>query len=102
MNILRAGLGLVGTAAIAGWAAYSVSAPRNFENAMNDPMVALEGSSISDEMLKAKKEAYAVQCAEIRAAAAESWERSLENGTIDQDQSRLDELDRQADRFCNS
>ena len=53
-------------------------------------------------MLKAKKEAYAVQCAEIRAAAAESWERSLENGTIDQDQSRLDELDRQADRFCNS
>lgn len=101
MDVVKAGLSLVGTAVIAGWVAYAVSAPRNVDNMLNEPMVALEGSSIAEEMKKAQNEARAEQCARYKDLTREAWDRSLENGTTDRDASRIDELDRKVERFCD-
>lgn len=102
MDIVKAGLGLVGTAVIAGWVAFSVSAPRNFENQMNQPMASLDGKSINEEMKATQDRVRAEQCARFTALADEAWERSLDNGTSDRDQMKLDELDRQKASFCRS
>lgn len=101
MQAAKAILGLVGTVAIAGWVAYSVSAPRNFENAMNEPMESLGGSTIAESVEKAQAEARQAQCEEIRARANEAWDRAIENGTADRDAERLDELYREVGRYCD-
>lgn len=102
MDIVKAGLGLVGTGMIAGWVAYSVSAPRNFENQMNQPMASLDGKSINEEIKSTQDRVRADQCVRFTALADEAWERSLDNGTSDRDQIKLDELDRQKASFCGS
>lgn len=102
MDIVKAGLGLVGTAVIAGWVAFSVSAPRNFENQMNQPMASLDGKSINEEMKTVQDRVRADQCARFTALADKAWERSLDNGTSDRDQIKLDELDRQKATYCGS
>ena len=101
MDIVKAGLGLVGTAAIAGWVAFSVSAPRNAENMMNQEMASLDGKSINETIADSKAEVRAEQCARFSAMAAEAWDRAVENDTTDRDATRIDELDRQVERFCN-
>lgn len=96
-NNLKALVGILGTAIIAGWVAFSVSAPRNADNYMNQEMEALGGKSINATMAEAKAEADAMQCAQYRELAEAEWERSIDNGPSDQ----MDHLDRQIERFCN-
>ncbi|WP_379545850.1 hypothetical protein ACFCW2_09240 [Qipengyuania sp. DSG2-2] len=100
MDFVKAALGLIATAFIAGWVAYSVSAPRNVENAMNQPMAALDGNSINEEMKETADRVRADQCARFTALANEAWDRSLEQGTTDRDQIKLDDLDRQKATYC--
>lgn len=85
---------------IAGWVAYAVSTPRNFENSMNAPMAQLGGSSINTSMDEAKAEAYAAMCEEATARANEAWDRAVEKNGVDRAQSMLDELDRQVEQYC--
>ncbi|MFZ1743265.1 MAG: hypothetical protein WAT93_10445 [Pontixanthobacter sp.] len=102
MNIAKVGLSLLGTATIAGWVAFSVSAPRNFENQMNQPMAALDGKSLNQEIKATQDRVRTEQCARFTALANDAWDRSLENGTTDRDQIKLDELDRQKASFCKN
>lgn len=101
MNIAKAGLGLVGTVVIAGWVAYSVSAPRNLDNAMNQEMTSLGGKSINQAMAETQAEVRAEQCERFSQMASEAWDRAVENETLDRDSAKIDELDRQAERFCS-
>lgn len=101
MNIAKAGLGLVGTVVIAGWVAYSVSAPRNLDNAMNQEMTSLGGESINQAMAETQAEVRAEQCERFSQMASEAWDRAVENETLDRDSAKIDELDRQAERFCS-
>jgi hypothetical protein len=101
MDVVKAVLSLTGTVVIAGWVAYSVSAPRNVENMLNEPMASLDGGTIADEMREAQSKAKQAQCAEYKDAAQRAWDRSLEKGTSDRDAAQIDRLDRQVERFCN-
>lgn len=98
---LRALLGILGTAIIAGWVAFAVSAPRNVDNAMNQPMAQLGGSSINETIKETQAEVRADQCERFTAMAQEAWDKAVDQGTLDRDQAKLDEYDRQRDRFCN-
>ena len=97
MDIVKGALGLAGTVAIAGWVAYSVSAPRNVDNYMNQEMEALDGKSINQAMAESKAEADAVQCAQFKRLAEEEWERSIEQNR----EANMAHLDAQIERFCN-
>ncbi|MBT8427335.1 MAG: hypothetical protein KJO02_04830 [Erythrobacter sp.] len=96
MDFVKGALGLIGTVVIAGWVAYSVSAPRNAENAMNQEMAALDGKSINQVMDESKAEAYAVQCEEFQRLAEEEWSRSIEQNRP----ARMEHYDAQIARFC--
>ena len=102
MDIVRAGLGLVGTAVIAGWVAYSVSAPRNADAYMNQEMESLDGKSINQVMVEEKDKSWAMHCERYQDLAQKQWDRSIANGTQEADADKIDELDRQVERFCNS
>lgn len=97
MEIVRVGLGILGTAVIAGWVAYSVSAPRNVDAYMDQDMAALDGKSINQSMAEAKAEADAEACIRFRELADAEWERSLRTGR----EADIDHLDRQVERYCN-
>jgi len=101
VNVIKGVIGLVGTVVVAGWVAFAVSAPRNADAHMNQEMAALDGKSINQTIVEAKTEADAMQCETYRDLAREQWDRSVANGTIERDQSKIDEIDRQVDRFCN-
>ena len=101
MENLRAMLGILGTAVIAGWVAWSVSAPCNVENAMNEPMAQLDGSSINETIRETQAEVRADQCERYTDMAQKAWDRAVERGTLDRDADRLDELYSQRDRFCS-
>ncbi|MBY6128005.1 hypothetical protein KUW15_04690 [Qipengyuania aquimaris] len=96
MNLAKGALGLLGTVVIAGWVAYSVSAPRNVENAMNQEMASLDGKSINQVVEESKAEAYAVQCEEVKRLADEEWSRSIEQNRP----ARMETFDAQIERFC--
>ena len=100
MNAVKAIVGLLGTVVIAGWVAYAISTPRNFENAMNDPVAALDGTSVGAELSEQMKAARSEQCARFTAMASEAWDKAVDNDTLDRDQAKLDEYDRQAARYC--
>lgn len=100
MDIVKAGLSLVGTAVIAGWVALSVSAPRNANAYMDQEMDALGGQSINEHMAEKKAEVDAMQCAEYSRLSQELWDRSVANGTTEADSARIDELQRQVDCYC--
>ena len=100
MDIVKAGLSLVGTAVIAGWVALSVSAPRNANAYMDQEMDALGGQSINEHMAEKKAEVDAMQCAEYSRLSQELWDRAVANGTTEADSARIDELQRQVDRYC--
>jgi hypothetical protein len=97
MDIVKGALGLAGTVAIAGWVAYSVSAPRNVDNYMNQEMEALDGKSINQAMAESKAEADAVQCEQFKRLAEEEWNRSVEQNR----EADMAHLDAQIARFCN-
>ena len=97
MDIVKGALGLAGTVAIAGWVAYSVSAPRNVDNYMNQEMEALDGKSINQAMAESKAEADAVQCEQFKRLAEEEWNRSVEQNR----EADMAHLDAQVARFCN-
>ena len=100
MDIVKAGFSLVGTAVIAGWVAFSVSTPRNANAFMDQEMDALGGQSINEHMAEKKAEVDAVQCAEYSRLSQKLWDRSVENGTTETESARIDELQRQVDRYC--
>ena len=93
--------GFLGVAFIAGTVAYSVSAPRNVDNMMNQEMASLDGKSINQAMADAKDEVRAEQCEQYSLAASETWDHAVENETLDRDTARINELDRQVERFCS-
>lgn len=97
MDIVKGALGLAGTVAIAGWVAYSVSAPRNVDNYMDQEMEALDGKSINQAMAESKAEADAVQCEQFKRLAEEEWNRSVEQNR----EADMAHLDAQIARFCN-
>ncbi len=101
MDLGKGIIGIIGVAFIAATVAYSVSAPRNVDNMMDQEMASLDGKSINESMADSKAEVRAEQCERYSAAAAEAWDRAVENETIDRDAIRIDELDRQVERFCN-
>jgi hypothetical protein len=101
MSMLRAIVGLGGTIVIAAWVAYAVSAPRTADDFMNQEMASLDGKSINETVAEARADANAMQCETYRRLAQEQWDKSVTNGTTDRDADKLDEIDRQVDRFCN-
>lgn len=100
MNFLRVLVGIGGTAVIAFWVAYAVSTPRNVQNAADDPMAALEGSTLGEEVADARREALALQCENARAQADQAWNRAVDNDRLDVQQDSLDEMRRQAANIC--
>ena len=101
MDAVKAIAGLAGTVVIAGWVAYAVSAPRNVDNMMNQPMAALDGSSIGEEIKAAQDEVRADQCERFTIMAQDAWDKAVDQGTLERDSATLAEYDRQRDRFCN-
>lgn len=98
---LRALLGIAGTALIAGWVALSVSAPRNADNAMNQPMAQLGGSSINESVRETQARVRADQCERFTVMAQDAWDRAVEQGTLERDADTIAEYDRQRDQFCS-
>lgn len=96
MDVVKAGMGLIGTVVIAGWVAYAVSAPRNVDNAFDQEMSALDGKTINEVMAESKEEAYRMQCEQARRHADEAWDRAIERG----EQPDTADIDRQVERFC--
>ncbi|OZA94819.1 hypothetical protein U4960_05000 [Altererythrobacter sp. H2] len=100
MNIIKGLVGLAATAWIAAAVAYSVSAPRNVEDAMNQPMDSLGGQSINQQVAATQAEVRRDQCERFTQMAQEAWDQAIDQGTADRDAARLDEMDRQAENFC--
>lgn len=100
MNPVKAIISIASTVAIAAVVAYGVSAPRNFENAMNQEMDALGGQSINEHVAEVRAEVRSEQCERLTRMAQEAWDHAVEQGTADRDALRLEEMDRQAERFC--
>ncbi|WP_336918449.1 hypothetical protein [Altererythrobacter lauratis] len=102
MSIGRGIAALAGTVAVAAVVAYAVSAPRNADNFMAQEQASLGGKSINETMAEAQADAKRQQCAQYTRAAEDAWNRAMEQGTADRDAARLDELDSQVARFCNT
>ncbi len=98
---LRALLGIVGTALIAGWVAFSVSASRNVDNGMNQPMAQLGGSSINESVKETQASIRADQCERFTVMAQDAWDRAVDQGTLERDADTIAEYDRQRDQFCS-
>lgn len=101
MNLVKGLAGAVGTAFIAGVVAFSVSAPRNVDNMMDQELSSLDGKSINQSIAESKAEVRADQCERYSALAAEAWDRAVENGTTDRDAAQIERLDQQVELFCN-
>ena len=97
MNHAKAALGLLGTVVIAGWVAYSVSAPRNVDNFFEQEQESLGGKNVNEVMAESKAEADAVQCEQYKRLAEDEWNRSVEQGRP----ADMAYLDDQIARFCN-
>lgn len=100
MDIVKAGLSLVGTAVIAGWVALSVSAPRNANAYMDQEMDALGGQSINEHYAELKAEVDAEQCAQFTRMSEDAWNRAVAMGETEADADNLEYLQRQVDRYC--
>lgn len=101
MNAYKAIASVVGTVVIAGWVAYAVSAPRNADAVLNQEMEALGGQTINEHMATVQAEAAREQCETFTRLAEDGWNRAMDQGTVDRDADRLDELDAQVARYCN-
>lgn len=101
MNPIKGLLSLTATVAIAAVVAYSVSAPRNVNAFMNQDMDALGGKSMNEHMAETQASVRSEQCEQLSGMAEDAWSRAMEQGTADRDADQLEEMDRQAERFCN-
>ena len=102
MDLVKGLVGLAATVGIAAVVAYSVSAPRNVHDVLNQEMEALGGQSINEQIAETQTEVAAEQCVAYTRRAEEAWDRAMDQGTVDRDASTLDELDAAAARFCNA
>lgn len=100
MDLGKGVIGFLGVAFIAAGVAYTVSAPRNVDNFMNQELASLDGKSPNQVMLEAKVEADRAQCETFSELAAEAWDRAVENESLERDSSKIEELDRQVERYC--
>ena len=102
MDWVKGLVGLAATVGIAAVVAYSVSAPRNVDDVLNQEMDALGGQSINEQIAETQAEVAAEQCVAYTRRAEEAWDRAMGQGTADRDAATLDELDAAAARFCNA
>ncbi|WP_128893227.1 hypothetical protein [Erythrobacter sp. HKB08] len=101
MKLIKALSVLFGTFWMA-WVAYmAFSVPRDVDEAMNQPMDALGGSTIGQEIATAQAKAKQDQCEAWKLRAENAWNRSVEKGTLDRDEDMIAELDQQVARFCD-
>ena len=100
MKFIKKIVGVLATVWIAAVVAYSVSAPRNVESLMNEPNPALGGQSLNQEMAAAQAKVLSEQCEQVTRSAESARNRAIDRGTTDQDEARLDELDRLAEEYC--
>jgi hypothetical protein len=100
MGVVKALLGLAGTAFIAATVAYAVSAPRTVDAAMDQEQAALGGKSINQHFAEAKAEMDLERCNAAKRLAQDAWDHSIERGTAERDAERLDDLDGQVARHC--
>ena len=100
MKFIKKIVGVLATAWIAAVVAYSVSAPRNLENLMDEPNPALGGQSLNQEMAAAQAKVRSEQCEEVTRRAENARNNAINQGTLDQDAARLDELDQLVEEYC--
>lgn len=100
MSLIKGIFGLIATVWIAAMVAYAVSAPRTVDQAMNVPNPALGGKSINQQVAETQAEVRSQQCEQMTRMAEDAWNQAMDQGTADRDAARLDEMDRQAERFC--
>ncbi len=100
MDLGRGIAGFVGVAFIAAVVAFSVSAPRNADDMMNQEMASLGGKSINQTMAETQAEARADQCERFSQLASDAWDKAVNNDTLERDTAKIEEMDRQAERFC--
>lgn len=101
MSTVKAIAGLVGTVFIAAVVAYAVSAPRNVDAAFDQEIEALGGQTINEHMAAAQADAARQQCEAITRAAEQAWDRAMDQGTVDRDADRLDDLDAEVAQLCS-
>ena len=101
MNAVKALAFLFGTFWL-GWVAYmALSVPTDVDDAMSQPMEALDGSTIGEEIKKSQAEARQMNCETYRGLHSTAWDRAVENNTLDRDADRIEELERQVSRYCD-
>jgi len=100
MKLVKKIVSVIGIAWIAAVVAYSVSAPRNVENLMDQPNPALGGQSLNQQMAASQAKVRSEQCEDVTRLAESARNRAVDRGTTDQDEARLDELDRLAEEYC--
>lgn len=100
MNAVKAVAFLFGTFWLA-WVAYmALKVPGDVDAAMNEPIEALGGSSIGQEIKQAQDDARQQHCDAYQDAHARAWDRAVEGNTLDRDADKLDELEAQMARYC--
>ncbi len=95
-------LGSFAAAIWVGWLAYmAFSVPTDVDEMMNEPMDALDGSTLGQEIKKTQNEMRQLHCDQYQEQLTKTWDRSVENNTIDRDADKISELESQVERFCN-
>ncbi len=101
MNVIKGLAFLFGTFWLA-WVAYvALSVPTDVDQFMNEPMEALDGSSIGQEIKKAQSDARQRQCETYQDLLARAWDRAVENNNLERDADKIAELERDVKRFCD-
>ena len=84
-----------------GWFAYmALVVPSDVDAALEQPMEAIEISSIGAELKKAQADARQQQCDQYQVVLAQTWDRAVERDTLERDADKIDELERNVERFC--
>ncbi|MBM3595130.1 MAG: hypothetical protein FJX31_04900 [Alphaproteobacteria bacterium] len=63
-------------------------------------MDALGGQSINQQVAEVREEVRSEQCDRLSRMAQDAWDQAAERGTADRDAQKLDQMDRQAEKFC--
>lgn len=101
MNALKA-IGFLVASVWIGWVAYMAFAvPTDVDEFMNEPMDALDGSSIGQEIKSAQAEARQQHCDQYQDMLTKTWDRAVESNTLERDADRIEHLEGQVERFCN-
>ena len=101
MKAIKALAFLFGTFWLA-WIAYmALIVPTNVDAAMNQPLDALDGSSIGQEIKQAQVEARQRQCDFYQDRLSTAWDNAVERGSLERDAEKIEGLDREVKRFCD-